>query len=88
LNLPAVTIRNAHERPEGMDEGTVVMCGLRAERVLESIRLVVSQHDRKIRTIPPVADYEGGPVSKQLARIVQSYVDYVKRTVWHETPST
>ena len=86
LNLPAVTIRNAHERPEGMDEGTVVMSGLRAERVLESIRLVVSQHDRKGRTIPPVADYEGGPVSKQLARIVQSYVDYVKRTVWHETP--
>lgn len=86
LNLPAVTIRNAHERPEGMDEGTVVMCGLRAERVLESIRLVVSQHSRETRTIPPVADYEGGPVSKQLARIVQSYVDYVKRTVWHETP--
>lgn len=85
LNLPAVTIRNAHERPEGMDEGTVVMCGLRAERVLESIRLIVSQHSRETRTIPPVADYEGGPVSKQLARIVQSYVDYVKRTVWHET---
>lgn len=87
LNLPAVTIRNAHERPEGMDEGTLVMCGLRAERVLESIRLVVSQHNRKIRTIPPVADYEGGPVSKQLARIVQSYVDYVIRTVWHDTPT-
>lgn len=86
LNLPAVTIRNAHERPEGMDEGTVVMSGLRAERVLDSVRLVVSQHDRNNRTIPPVADYEGGPVSKQLARIVQSYVDYVKRTVWHETP--
>lgn len=85
LNLPAVTIRNAHERPEGMDQGTVVMCGLRAERVLESISLVVSQHSRETRTIPPVADYEGGPVSKQLARIVQSYVDYVKRTVWHET---
>ncbi len=85
LNLPAVTIRNAHERPEGMDEGTVVMCGLRAERVLESIKLVVSQHSRKTRTIPLVADYEGGPVSKQLARIVQSYVDYVKRTVWRET---
>jgi UDP-N-acetylglucosamine 2-epimerase (non-hydrolysing) len=86
LNLPAVTIRNAHERPEGMDVGTVVMCGLRAERMLDSIRMVVSQHSREIRTIPPVADYEGGPVSKQLARIVQSYVDYVKRTVWHETP--
>ena len=84
LNLPAVTIRNAHERPEGMDEGTVVMCGLRADRVLESSALVMSQHDRKKRVIPVVADYEGGPVSKQLARIVQSYSDYVKRTVWHE----
>lgn len=84
LNLPAVTIRNTHERPEGMDEGTVVMCGLRAERVLEAIELVVSQHSREIRAIPPVADYEGGAVSKQVARIVQSYVDYVRRTVWHE----
>lgn len=84
LNLPAVTIRNAHERPEGMDEGTVVMCGLRADRVLESIALVMSQHDRTKRVIPVVADYEGGPVSKQLARVVQSYVDYIKRTVWHE----
>jgi len=68
-----------------MDEGTVVMCGLHAERVLESIKLVVSQHSREIRTIPPVTDYEGGPVSKQLTRIVQSYVDFVKRTVWQET---
>lgn len=84
LNLPAVTIRNSHERPEGMDEGTVVMCGLHADRVLQSIKLVVSQHDRNTRVIPVVADYEGGPVSKQLARVVQSYVDYVKRTVWHE----
>lgn len=84
LNLPAVTIRNAHERPEGMDEGTVVMCGLRADRVLQSIALVMSQHDRVKRVIPVVQDYEGGPVSKQLARVVQSYSDYVKRTVWHE----
>nr|WP_255599359.1 UDP-N-acetyl glucosamine 2-epimerase [Hasllibacter sp. MH4015] len=87
LNLPAVTIRNAHERPEGMDEGTVVMSGLRPERVLGSIKLVVSQHARAPRAIPPVGDYEGGPVSLQVARIVQSYVDYVKRTVWHETPA-
>jgi len=84
LNLPAVTIRNAHERPEGMDEGTVVMCGLRADRVLDSIALVTSQHDRIKRVIPVVQDYKGGPVSKQMARIVQSYTDYVKRTVWHE----
>lgn len=84
LNLPAVTIRNAHERPEGMDKGTVVMSGLQPMRVLESIKLVLSQHNREARVIPPIPDYEGGPVSKQIARIVQSYVDYIKRTVWHE----
>jgi len=84
LDIPAVTIRNAHERPEGMDEGTVVMSGLRADRVLESVALVMAQEDKTKRVIPVVSDYEGGPVSKQLARIVQSYTDYVKRTVWHE----
>lgn len=87
LNLPAVTIRNAHERPEGMDEGTLVMCGLRADRVIEAIRLVVSQHDRNQRVIPIIADYQGGPVSKQLARVVLSYTDYINRTVWHKGPS-
>lgn len=84
LDIPAVTIRNAHERPEGMDEGTVVMSGLRADRVLESVALVMAQEDKTQRVISVVADYEGGPVSKKLARIVQSYTDYVKRTVWHE----
>lgn len=84
LDIPAVTIRNAHERPEGMDEGTVVMSGLRADRVLESVALVMAQDDKNHRVISVVADYEGGPVSKKLARIVQSYTDYVKRTVWHE----
>lgn len=87
LNLPAVTIRNAHERPEGMDEGTLVMCGLRADRVIESIRLVISQHDRAQRVFPIIADYQGGPVSKQLARVVLSYTDYINRTVWHKKPS-
>lgn len=85
LNLPAVTIRNAHERPEGMDEGTLIMSGLRADRVMDSIRLVLAQHDRTKRVIPAIKDYEGGPVSKQLARIVQSYTDYINRTVWHKS---
>jgi UDP-N-acetylglucosamine 2-epimerase (non-hydrolysing) len=86
LNLPAVTIRNTHERPEGMDVGTLVMCGLQADRVVEAIRLVISQHDRSKRVFPLVDDYQDKPVSKQIARIVMSYTDYVNRTVWHKMP--
>jgi UDP-N-acetylglucosamine 2-epimerase len=54
LNLPAVTIRNAHERPEGMDVGTLIMTGLKKERVLDAVKVVVAQHDRKGRTMRPV----------------------------------
>lgn len=82
LNLPAITIRNAHERPEGMDEGTLIMSGLRKERVLEAVRVVTSQHDRARRVIPVVKDYQAGPVSKQVVRVVLSYTDYINRTVW------
>ncbi|WP_339535875.1 non-hydrolyzing UDP-N-acetylglucosamine 2-epimerase [Pseudomonas hunanensis] len=82
LNLPAVTIRNAHERPEGMDEGTLIMCGLTPDRVLDAVRVVINQHDRNQRVIPVVQDYQGGPVSKQVVRIVYSYTDYINRTVW------
>lgn len=82
LNLPAITIRNAHERPEGMDVGTLIMSGLKKDRVLDAVRVIVSQHDKSKRVMRRVEDYEGGPVSKQLLRIVMSYVDYVNRTVW------
>jgi UDP-N-acetylglucosamine 2-epimerase len=82
LNLPAVTIRNAHERPEGMDVGTLIMSGLKKERVLDAVRVIVAQHDKSKRVMRPVEDYEAGLVSKQLLRIVLSYVDYVNRTVW------
>jgi len=82
LNLPAITIRNAHERPEGMDVGTLIMSGLKKERVLDAVRVIVAQHDKTKRVMRRVEDYEGGPVSKQILRIVMSYVDYVNRTVW------
>lgn len=85
LNLPAITIRNAHERPEGMDEGTLIMSGLHKERVLEAVKVITSQHDYKNRTMPQVKDYQGGPVSKQVVRIVLSYVDYVNNNVWHKS---
>jgi UDP-N-acetylglucosamine 2-epimerase (non-hydrolysing) len=84
LGFPAVTIRQAHERPEGMDEGTLVMCDLAAGRVQEAVRLVTQQvftHGAKLRT---PADYEAGNVSTKVLRIIVSYVDYVRRTVWFD----
>ena len=84
LNLPAVTIRQAHERPEGMDETTVIMSGLNKCRVLESVEIAVSHHAEAKRTIKPVKDYEADNVSKKVLRIIISYIDYVNRTVWHK----
>ena len=84
LNLPAITIRNAHERPEGMDAGTLIMAGLTKERVLEAVRVVVSQHDQTRRIMKAVEDYETQSVSKQILRVVMSYTDYVNRTVWRK----
>lgn len=82
LNLPAVTIRTTHERPEGMDEATLIMCGLKSSSVLNAVRIVTSQHNQSSRTFAVVSDYEGGCVSKKIVRIVTSYVDYVNREVW------
>lgn len=82
LNLPAITIRNAHERPEGMDEGILIMSGLKVERVLESVKVITSQHQRENRVMGVVKDYQGGAVSKQVVRVVLSYTDYINRTVW------
>ena len=82
LNLPAITIRNAHERPEGMDVGTLIMSGLKRVRVLDAVRIIITQHDKNTQTMKPVQDYEAGAVSKQILRIVLSYVDYINRTVW------
>lgn len=82
LNLPAITIRNAHERPEGMDAGTLIMSGLKKDRVLDAVKVIIDQHDKFKKVMHTVADYEGGPVSKQILRIILSYIDYVNRTVW------
>ena len=84
LNLPAITIRNAHERPEAMDVGTFIMSGLKRERVLDSVRVVLAQRKENAQMIHPVEDYEGGAVSKKLLRIVLSYTDYVNRVVWRK----
>lgn len=84
LNFPAVTIRQAHERPEGMDEGTLIMCGLQAERVVESIDIVTAQYYKSPRQFRLVQDYDADNVSKKVLRIIMSYTEYVNRTVWYK----
>ncbi len=82
LNFPAVMIRQAHERPEGMDEGTLIMCGLKKERVFEAIDVVRSHIVEGVRSFQIAQDYNVENVSKKVLRIILSYTDYVNRTVW------
>jgi UDP-N-acetylglucosamine 2-epimerase len=84
LNLPAITIRNTHERPEGMDVGTLIMSGLKQELVLEAVKVVTAQHLQSECSKRPIQDYEAQGVAQQVLRIVLSYTDYVNRTVWRE----
>ena len=85
LNLPAITIRNAHERPEGMDVGTLIMSGLKPKDVIDAVHVVTSQCQQSMFTPPVVEDYEAGAVSMKVLRVVLSYIDYVNRTVWKLT---
>lgn len=82
LGFPAITIRQAHERPEGMDEGTLIMSGLRKSRVIEAINVVVNQKKEQKNIIRIVEDYSTDNVSKKVVRIILSYTDYINRTVW------
>ncbi len=85
LNFPAVTIRQAHERPEGMDEGTLIMCGLEAETVLASIKVIMAQRLDVGNRFRTVGDYDIDNVSAKVLRIILSYTDYVNRTVWKKS---
>ena len=85
LNFPAIMIRQAHERPEGMDEGTLIMSGLRRSAVLDAIKTVTTQWSDSDKSFRTVADYDVTNVSKKVVRIVMSYVDYINRTVWHKS---
>jgi len=82
LNFPAIMIRMAHERPEGMDEGTVIMSGIERERVIEAVNIVVSQYSINRNSIRLAGDYNVENVSVKVVRIILSYIDYVNRTVW------
>lgn len=84
LNFPAITIRQAHERPEGMDEGTLIMSGLKKDRILQSIDVLTSQFSKKERVTKIVTDYNVDNFSLKVVRAVISYVDFVNRTVWHK----
>jgi UDP-N-acetylglucosamine 2-epimerase (non-hydrolysing) len=85
LNFPAITVRQAHERPEGMDEGVLVMTGLESDLVLRSIKMVVEQASRVERITRVVEDYDVDNFSIKVSRIVLSYVGYVNRTVWRKS---
>jgi UDP-N-acetylglucosamine 2-epimerase (non-hydrolysing) len=84
LGFPAVTLRQAHERPEGMDEGVLIMSGLKRADVLAAIRTVTDQKRRDAQFPRVVGDYEADNVSAKVVRIILSYTDYVRRTVWRE----
>jgi len=85
IGFPAVTIRQAHERPEGMDEGTLVMCGLEEQSVINSMEVVMAQSAEQHCRFRTVADYDTDNVSQKVLRIILSYTDYVNRTVWKKS---
>jgi UDP-N-acetylglucosamine 2-epimerase (non-hydrolysing) len=85
LNFPAVTLRQAHERPEGMDDGVLVMCGLEPDAVRQAVQVVTMQFDEMERAFRLVGDYAADNVSKKVVRIILSYTDYVNRTGWSKS---
>jgi UDP-N-acetylglucosamine 2-epimerase (non-hydrolysing) len=84
LGFPAITVRQAHERPEGMDEGTLIMSDLKREKIIEAIKVVTLQNRQYLWRPDIIKDYQSENVSKKVLRIILSYSDYVNRSVWHK----
>ena len=84
LNFPAITIRQAHERPEGMDEGTLIMSGLKKNNVIDAIKVAVAHSSDIERRFKIVQDYDVDNFSKKVLKLIFSYCDYINRTVWHK----
>lgn len=84
MNFPALNIRQAHERPEAMEETSVMMVGLNPERILQGLIQIESQKRGDERSFRNVADYSMPNVSDKMVRIIISYTDYIKRVVWSQ----
>ena len=84
LNFPALNLRQAHERPEGMEEAAVMMVGLKAERILQGLAILEGQARGEDRLLRLVEDYSMPNVSEKIVRIVVSYTDYINRVVWRK----
>ncbi|EOI6869249.1 non-hydrolyzing UDP-N-acetylglucosamine 2-epimerase [Yersinia enterocolitica] len=84
LNFPALNLREAHERPEGMEEASVMMTGLNLERVMQCLAILDKQPSGDIRLLRPVLDYSMPNVSDKVVRIIHSYTDYINRVVWRK----
>ncbi|SER06734.1 UDP-N-acetylglucosamine 2-epimerase (non-hydrolysing) [Amphritea atlantica] len=82
MNFPAINLRDAHERPEGMEEGAVMFTGMNTDRILQAIRILEDQTRGDSRSISLVSDYSSPNVSDKVLRVIQSYTDYVNRLVW------
>jgi UDP-N-acetylglucosamine 2-epimerase len=86
LKFPALNLREAHERPEAMEEGSVMMVGMNFERVLQALNLLESQKKDESYPLHKVKDYSSSSVSEKIVRIIYSYVDYVNTNVWKKSP--